>query len=297
MNTKHAGMYAKLMLFGATLIWGSSFFIMKNTLDSVPVFYLLFFRFFVAAIVLVIISFKKLAQLNRDYLIKGSVMGVLLLCGYIAQTFGLLYTTPGKNSFLTAAYCILVPFLNWAVAKMRPDIHNIAAAVVCVGGIGLVSMGSDFSIGIGDALTLLCAVFYALHIVCVAKFSQERDIFLLTAIQFASAAALSGVFALGFEKFPLDIGAGAVWSLAYLCLFATAAALLLQNVGQKYTPPAAAALILSLESVFGVLFSIVFYHEQLTLRIALGFVLIFAAVIISETKLRFPARAAKRESE
>ncbi len=120
MNTKHTKLYAKLLLLGATLIWGSSFFIMKNTLDSVPVFYLLFMRFLVAAIVLTVISYKKLSLINWDYVLKGSIMGTLLLCGYIAQTFGLLYTTPGKNSFLTAAYCIMVPFFKLGCCKNTP---------------------------------------------------------------------------------------------------------------------------------------------------------------------------------
>jgi drug/metabolite transporter (DMT)-like permease len=183
-----------------------------------------------------------------------------------------------------------VPFLYWIVARVRPDRYNILASAVCVAGIGLVSLGGDFTMRMGDALTLLCGVFYAMHIVAVACFSREHDIFLLTLIQFATAALLGLICGAIFEPFPKEVGTGSIWSLVYLCFFATAAALLMQNVGQKYTPPSAAALILSLESVFGALFSVLFYGERLTLKTSSGFVLIFLAVIISESKLTFLKR-------
>jgi drug/metabolite transporter (DMT)-like permease len=133
-------------------------------------------------------------------------------------------------------------------------------------------------------------VVFAAHMVAVAKFSKDKDPILLTILQFGYAALFSWIIGFLFEDFP------AVWStqmlggLLYLSVFATAVALLLQNVGQKYTNPAPAAIILSLESVFGVMFSIFFYGEKLTLRLFCGFCLIFIAVIISETKLSFFAK-------
>ena len=282
MENKAEGMLAKTALFSAALIWGSSFFIMKSTLDNIPVYYLLTLRFATAAIILALIFIKRLRLFNFDYLLKGSVMGFFLFCAYIFQTFGLLYTTPGKNAFLTAGYCIIVPFLSWLTSGIRPGIHNVLSAIICVAGIGFVSLNETLSIGAGDALTLVCAFFYAAHIVAVARFSHAHDIFLLTIIQFASAAVLSSVCALLFDTFRQSIPSASLYSLLYLCLFATALALLLQNLGQKYTETSTAAIILSLEAVFAVLFSIVFYQETLTLRIALGFALIFGAVIISQ---------------
>lgn len=278
---------AKALLFGATLIWGSSFVIMKDTLSDIPVFYLLSMRFISGALVVLLLSIKKLPQLNPSYFIKGSIMGFLLFMGYVTQTFGLKDTTPGKNAFLTTVYCIIVPFLYWGFGHVRPDRFNIIASFICVAGIGLVSLNEKLTMRMGDVLTLICGFFYAAHIVSIAVFSRKNDILLLTLIQFATAGALGGIFGALFETFPSHLEANSIWSLAYLCLFATAAAMLMQNIGQKYTPPSSAALIMSLEAVFGVLFSILLYHEQLTLRIIAGFVLIFAAVIISETKLIF----------
>ncbi len=297
MNVKSRTTLAKAALFGATVIWGSSFFIMKNTVSEIPVFYLLALRFFTGAVVVMLLSLKKLRLINRDYLAKGAVMGALLFCAYVAQTFGVMDTTPGKNAFLTAVYCIIVPFLYWGIAKARPDRYNIVASVVCLLGIGFVSLDGNLSMRTGDLLTLVGGVFFALHIVSVALFSRGRDILLLTFIQFAAAAALGSVLGLSFEVFPERIGMSSVWSLIYLCFFATSAALLMQNVGQKYTHPSTAALILSLESVFGALFSVLFYHERLTLKIALGFLLIFLSVVISETKPHLLRRFGKKRSE
>jgi drug/metabolite transporter (DMT)-like permease len=287
MDIKTKGLLGKGLLFCTTLIWGSSFFIMKNTVDSIPVYYLLAIRFSSAAIILPLVFMKRLRLLNLDYLRKGLLLGVFLFCAYVFQTFGLMETTPGKNAFLTTVYCIIVPFLYWGWSGIRPDIYNISASIICVIGIGLVSLNESLAMGRGDALTLVCGLFYALHIVAVARFAPGRDIFLLTIIQFAGAAILSWVFGLLFNTFPGSISTSSAVSLIYLCFFATTIALLLQNIGQKYTTAATAAIILSLESVFGVLFSIIFYHEVLTLRIALGFALIFAAVFISETRLEF----------
>ena len=287
MNIKTTSLLAKTALFGATLIWGSSFFIMKNTLDTIPVYYLLAIRFSTAALILPLVFFNSLRLINPGYILKGAVMGGLLFCAYAFQTIGLSGTTPGKNAFLTAVYCIIVPFLYWLSSGKRPHFHHISASFLCLIGVGLVSLNESLAIGKGDALTLVCGLFYAMHIVAVARFSPGRDIILLTIIQFAGAALLGWIFGLAFEIFPDRITSSSALSLFYLCFFATTLALLLQNVGQKYTHPSTAAIILSLESVFGCLFSLVFYHEQITLIIALGFAMIFGAVIISVTKLEF----------
>jgi len=129
----------------------------------------------------------------------------------------------------------------------------------------------------------------------VTEFSKVSDVFLLTFVQFVGAGMLSVAFGACLERPPASISAGSVWSLLYLCFLATAAALLMQNVGQKYTPPSSAALILSLESVFGVLFSILFAGEGLTVRVGCGFALIFFAIIISEVGLGFLRRRAGGE--
>ena len=280
---------AKLALLLATLIWGSSFIIMKDALDDITTYYLLAIRFTGAFVLLGIVFWKKWKHINKDVMAAGFIMGTALIAAYAFQTFGLMDTTPGKNAFLTAGYCILVPFLFWGVAGIRPDKFNVIAAVLCIVGIGLVALDDNLSVGRGDLLTLVCCVFYALHIVVSAKFTRTMDVMLLTIGQFFFAAAWSWVLAFLFEP-PLIVSemSTEIWLvLGYLCVFATAGALGLQTFGLKYTSPSAGALILSLESVFGVIFSIMVGAEEVTVRLLIGFAVIFFAIVVSETKLEF----------
>lgn len=281
------GLLAKLALLLATLIWGTSFVVVKDAVDIIPTAYLLAVRFSVACVVLALIFFKQLKKITKEYLWHGLIIGTCLFLAYYIQTLGIEDTTPGKNAFITAAYCVMVPFMFWFISRKKPDKYNITAAVICLAGIGLVSLTEDLTVGKGDALTLVAAVFYALHMVFIAMFSKDKDPTVLTILQFAVTAIFSWIASFMVKSVAFEITASLTTSVLYLALFATAACLLLQNVGQKYTNPSEAAIILSLESVFGVLFSILLYGEKITPQIGMGFVLIFVAIIISETKLSF----------
>ena len=289
MNETTMRRLAKPMLFAAAFIWGSSFFIMKDALDALPVQYLLAIRFTTGAVLLGLLCWKKWKALTQDYLWRGAIIGGFLWLAYSIQTYGLALTTPSKNAFLTAVYCVIVPFLYWAFAKVKPDRYNVTAAVLCVAGVGLVSLTGDLTVNPGDGLTLLCAVFYAAHIVAVAKVSPNKDIYLLTVFQFAFAGLYAWVGGALTETFPTLAltKAEVLLPLAYLAVMATTAALLFQNVGQVWSDPASASVILSLESVFGVLCSVLFAGDRVNARMLLGFVLIFVAVLCSETKFSF----------
>ena len=289
MSEKMMKKLAKPMLFAAAFIWGSSFFIMKDALDALPVQYLLAIRFTAGAVLLGLFCWKKWKRFTPDYLWRGAVIGGFLYLAYSVQTYGLALTTPSKNAFLTAVYCVLVPFLYWAFAQVRPDRYNVAAAVLCVAGVGLVSLTGDLTVDPGDGLTLVSAVFYASHIVAVAKVSTGKDIYLLTVFQFAFSGLYAWTGGAVTETFPAQALARpeVVLPLVYLAVMATTVALLFQNVGQVWSDPASASVILSLESVFGVLCSVVFAGDQVNGRMLLGFVLIFIAVVCSETKFSF----------
>ena len=280
----------RLALLTAAVIWGSSFIVMKDTVDHIPVFQLLAIRFTLAGLLLALLFRKRLMTSGKQLLSHGAVCGVLLLSAYATQTFGLMTTTPGTNAFLTAVYCVMVPFMAWGFHRKRPTSYNWVAAVLCIAGIGLISLSGDLSIGLGEGLTLLSGVFYALHIMALSHFGERDDPVALTIVQFAVVALLSWAATLLTERgaaFP----APAVWpQLLYLTVFATAATLVLQSVGQSLTPPSQSAILLSLESVFGVLFSVMLGKESLTLQLGYGFALIFVSVIISETQLAFLRR-------
>lgn len=290
---QHQDKWGRVALFTAALIWGSSFFVMKNAVSGVPVFMLLAFRFTVGCALLSLVFMRRLKTCTRKVLGHGAIIGVLLYLSYSLQTFGLAETTPGKNAFLTAVYCVLVPFASWAVYRKRPNRWNWIAAVGCITGIGLVSLDGELTIGRGDALTLLSGVGYTFQVMAVSHYGEKDDPVLLTIVQFGTAAALSLVSSALTETMPASLPAGALAELIYLAVFATSIAILLQSVGQSVTPAAPAAILLSLESVFGVLFSVIFYHETVTPRLGIGFALIFLAVIASETQFTFlrPKRA------
>ncbi len=287
MQTQKTARLGRLALLLTTLIWGSSFIILKATLDSVPTLWVLAFRFTGAALLMLLFGFRNLKKLDKGYLKSGLVMGVALAAAYVVQTYGLVYTTPGKNAFLTATYCVLVPFLWWAFYKKRPDKYNVAAAMTCIAGMALVSLQGDLSVNVGDVLTMCCGLFYALHIIATSRAVENRDPVLLSMLQFAVAAVICWVSAPLASPFPTAVPASAWWAIVYLCFMCTGICFLLQTYGQKYTPPQTTAILLTLESVFGTLLSVIFYHERLNVQVCVGFVLIFLSVIISETKLEF----------
>ena len=280
------------MLLAATIIWGFAFVVMKDAVDVLPPAQLIGVRFFLTGLLMAAVFHRSLAgTLNGPCLKAGLVLAAVTFLAFWVQTVGLADTTPGKNAFLTAVYCVIVPFLYWVIAKRRPDKFNVLAAFLCIGGIALVSVtGSNASaFNLGDVLTLIGGFFFACHIVAVSKYSEGRDIFILTTLQFASFAIFSwiGVLVTQTTVSPSVFDQDMVLGLVYLVIFSSCGALLFQNIGQKYTAPATAAVLLSLEAPFGVLFSILLTDERPTALMFLGFALIFLAVVCSETKFSF----------
>lgn len=279
----------KIALAGAAAIWGGSFVVIKGALDVVPPCWLMFVRFFFSALIVGALFWKRVRpHLDASTLRCGAVLGILSGTAFVVQNIGLTDTTPGRNAFLTATYCVMVPFVNWAVARRRPGATSIVAAVLGILGVGLLSLGDDFSVGLswGDMLTLVSAVLYALHIVAVARFSASgHEVMTMTVTQLAMSAVVSLAAALVLEGV-IDFGVFAdpgIWgALFYLVILSSAVCMVVQNLGQAHVPPAPASLLLSLESVFAVIASVLFYGEVVTPRLACGFASIFAAVVVSE---------------
>lgn len=296
-NIKHnkTDAIGRISLLATTMIWASSFVVLKSTLDHITPLWVLAMRFSLATLLLLLICGKRIKKIDKEYIRGGVLMGSCLAMAYAIQTYGLVYTTPGKNAFLTSSYCVLVPFVSWVLFAKRPDKFNIIAGVVCLAGIGCVSLNGDLSVNRGDALTVFSGIFYALHIIVSARSVEGKDAVVLTAIQLIVAAFWCLVAAAIFEPVPTHIPSDCIVGILYLSLLCTGVCYLLQAVGQKYTPASTAAVILTLESVFGTLLSIALGKENLTLEIVIGFALIFAAVFISETKLEFLKSRKKNE--
>lgn len=279
----------KCMLLMAALIWGSSFIVMKNAVDFISPFTLLCIRFVLSTIFITCLFFNKIKEIKKQDLIGGFLAGLALFSAFSIQTFGLQLTTPGKNAFLTAVYCTIVPLLSWLYFKKSPDCSQIFAAILCFIGVGFVSLDSSLKIDLGDIYTLIGGFLYAVHIIVCEKAMKNTSPIIITALQFAFAAIFSFVAAYLFEDVSIifHIDQSIYLQILYLAFFATTLCYLFQNVGQKFVNENIAALLLSLESVFGVFFSILFGQEMMTLQIALGFLIIFISVLISETKLSF----------
>ena len=285
----------RILIVAATIIWGSSFVIVKDITNLVSPAWILAVRFSAAAVIMAVALLgRRHLYFERSHVGYGLLFGLALFLAYYLQTVGITDTTPGKNAFLTGTYCVMVPFLAWLFLRKRPNRYNIVAAFLCIVGVGLISLNGDFSIRFGDAMSLACAFFYAVHILLVSRFSEGRDIYVLTMWQFVGVALCSCIVGGLFEPAPnwsaLPVEC---WvSFAYLAVACTALALLFQNIGQAHLPPASAALLLSLESVFGVAFSVAFGAEELTTRVVVGFALVFTAIVVSEV---LPERARLRE--
>lgn len=313
----------KLALILATIIWGLSFVVMKDAVSVMEPAWLIGVRFLLTALLLTLVFFRNvLRSLDRAHFVQGAVLGVLLFLAFWTQTIGLAHTTPGKNAFLTAVYCVLVPFFAWGIMCKKPTWFNVVAAVLCVAGIGFVSLSSGdvagagsaaagsagsaatgaaavgaggVGLAFGDLMTLVCAVFFAVHIVYVSRYSERSDVLALTVYQFWIGGLCGILVGAVAEPVPTlsAITPEFLFNLAYLVVFASGVALVIQNVALAHVPPAEGSLFLSLESVFGVVFSVLLYGEQLTLQLVAGFALIFAAIVVSEV---FPERFGRGRS-
>ena len=288
MNKKLIGILASGGLILTAAIWGFAFVVVKDSVDTIPPVYMVSIRYTIAAVLLGFVLIPQFKKLNRYYWIHGAVTGLMLALGYITQTIGCKYTTAGKNAFLTTIYVILIPLISWPLNKKRPHFVVFLSAVMALVGIGLLALrneGGVLGFNVGDILTLICGLFYALHIIFTAKFSQDKNPVILTWIQFIVAAVFSwsvsplidGSFSVALLK-----SSRVIFSMLYLGIFSSLVAFLLQNICLKYMESSLASLFLSLESVFGVVFSAIFLRERMTLVMIFGCVLIFAAITIAD---------------
>ena len=291
-------LFYKLLIVIATVMWGLSFVVTKGAVDAVPPAWLMGMRFTGTALILIAVFWKKLARnLDMSHLVAGTLLGIASFVGFWLQTVGITDTTPGKNAFLTATYCVMVPFIYWAVAHRKPTPYNIIAAVLCIAGVGLVALkDGNLSMQWGDAITILSAVFFAIHIVLVAVLATRHEIMTITIVQIADSGVLGIGVGLATEPLPQASAFtfGFFMELGYLIVFASCLAMVFQNVGQAHVAPSQAALLLSLESVFGVIFSVLLYGEEVTLQLLAGFALIFGAIVISEV---FPLPKKNQDGE
>lgn len=286
---------AILGLILTTMIWGGSFVVMKNSVDVLEPTFLLAVRFTMAAIALLLVFHTKLKLLNLENFRCGLILGIFLELSYLFQTYGIKYTTASKNAFITTLYVILVPFLHWGISKKRPAVKNIVAAIMAVLGLALLTLEGDLGVNFGDFLTLICGLCFALHMVYIDKYTEKHDPVLLTILQIGFVGVvnwllvpyLDGPDAYNYQALMnMDL----IMGLLYLAIFSTMVGFLLQNVCQKYLSANTTALLLSMESVFGALFSVLLLHEVIQGKMLVGCILMFSAVVVSEMQIKKPGK-------
>ncbi|WEG35043.1 DMT family transporter [Amygdalobacter indicium] len=313
MNNRHQNHSAGLnfilpraALLATAILWGTSLTFAKFAIDDVPTNTLLAWRFTIAAPITALIFYKKLKNLKLTDILIGFLGGTLLYTSYALQTFSINFTTPGRAAFLNATYCVFVPFLAYLIMRSKLDRFNIAASVCTFVGAGLIGMTgnavtaiqgtSAVSVLTGDGIALISGILFALYIIMVGKYARKTDPILLTIVQFFTAAVEAWICSRALrETISAALDYKVISSVVYLAVVCTILALLLQNIGQKYTEPATAAILLSTESIFGLIFPACFGMEAITPLVIFGFALIFLATIISETKLKFLCRRQKRK--
>ena len=275
--------YAKLALFLTAMLWGSTFAIGKIATEVFSASFVIALRFTVASIALIIVATPHYKLLNKEYWIDGIWMGITLFISYILQVEGLAAdTSPGESAFLCTTYCVLVPFFHWFATKKRPRLLHIFCVFSCLFGIGILSLQGGFSMSVGDVLTVLSGVPGAMNLVLSSIMCQKKNPLLLTTIELGVVAVLAWVFVFITDTVPSEFPISAVSGIIYLGLVATALCLFLQSYGLKYAEASIGGMILSLESVFGVIFAIILYHETVTLKMLFGFVVIFIAIVLSQ---------------
>lgn len=274
---------AKIALFLTAILWGSTFTMGKIAAEAFSASFIIALRFLIASAALLIAAFPARKQLDKKYLIGGFWMGLTIFCSYFLQVSGLtLDTSPGKSAFLSTTYCVMVPFIYWLATKERPKAHHILCVFLCLFGVGIVSLSGGWGMSAGDIITVISGLPYAINIVISAIVCRNRNVLLLTTIELWVVTILAWIFVFATNTFPAEFPVRAVGGIAFMGLMATALCLFLQSYGLKYAEPAVGGMLLSLESVFGVVFSVIIYHETVTLRMLCGFIIIFIAILLSQ---------------
>lgn len=268
-------------LIAVTVIWGGGFVASDMALESLRPFQIMAIRFLLATLLMGAASIRELKGIDFKEIRAGVLMGCALFVGFAFQIVGLQYTTPSKNAFLTALNVVMVPFIAFVILRKKISIKSIAGAVMAILGVGLLSLEKDLSLGVGDALTLVCAVGFAFQIFFTSEFVKKYRAVVLNFIQMLTAVVLSVVSLFLFGETKFQVTSKGWLSVLYLGVISTALCYLLQTASQKYVDETKAAIILSMESVFGTMFSILILHEQVTLRMVCGCIIILAAVLVS----------------
>jgi len=277
---------AALGLLAVTAAWGSTFFLLKDVLDRIPVTDFLAVRFALAAVALWLIAPRSVLRLTPLERRHGVLLGLVYGGAQLLQTVGLQTTSASVSGFVTGMYVVFTPLLAALLLRARLGATVWAAVGLATVGLGVLSL-QGFSMGTGEALTLASAVLYAAHIVGLGAWSSSRSAIGLTVVQLLTITVVCGAGALpGGITLPQTTGD---WlALVHMALVAGALALVVQTWAQAHLAATRAAIIMTMEPVFAALFAVLFGGEVLGLRVVLGGTLVLAAMYVAELGPRRP---------
>ncbi|MBQ6774653.1 MAG: DMT family transporter [Synergistaceae bacterium] len=281
-------MLADLGLLYCALFWGVSFPVMKVLVSYYSPCWLLFLRFSAGALLIYIFFHKRINDSFMKVFKGGFIIGALLFLAIGTQTVGLNYIGGGRSAFISAIYVLLVPLIIWVIKKKFPGWVTLFAACLCVMGMYFLA-GDEMSGGInrGDVLTIICALSFAVQIIAISHYTSDSDPIVLSFIEFLVLSVMAFASSLIFESQAELINMHTLYGLLFMITFCTFGCYMIQICAQKYAKPSHASIIMSLESVFGLLSSVVFLNESVSFHMALGCALIFSAVMIAELEPLF----------
>lgn len=274
---------ADMSLILVTVGWGASFILAKQALGTLEVFNFLALRFLLAFAISLVIFIKPMMRMNRETFQYGIGLGIVLFLGFSIQTLGLSYTSVSKSAFITGLSVVMVPLLLAVIGKKLPQPRVVVGSLTAVAGLGMLTMtGSALTVNLGDILTLVSAVFFALHIVGVGSVPRTIKAIPMAILQIGTVGFLSLAMTLTTETPTLTMGADLWFNIFVLALVCTAGAYIVQNVAQQYTTATRTALIYAMEPVFAAVCGFILLGEVLGLAGIGGAGLILAGTLISE---------------
>jgi drug/metabolite transporter (DMT)-like permease len=286
---------AVLTLLVVCILWGSTFVVVKDAVERMPVMDFLAWRFTIAAVAMALLRPRAVLSLAPAARRQGVVLGLALAAGYVAQTFGLERTPATVSGFITGLFVVFTPLCSGMLLRRRVGGMAWFAVAVATGGLALLSL-RGLSVGAGEAITLLCAVSFALHIVGLGEWSTSADAYGLAVVQLGTVGVLSIVIAAPDSLAPPpDAG---VWGAILLTsLAATAFGFFGQTWAQAHLPPTRAAVVMTMEPVFAGVFGVAVGGDRLGVRTVLGALLVLAAMYLVELGPRHGADAAVERLE
>jgi drug/metabolite transporter (DMT)-like permease len=273
---------ADLWLVLITVIWGSTFVIVKSSLDSVGPHVFVASRFWTAGLVLLPVLLARRVRRTPNLLRDGVLTGLFLTAGFLTQTIGLQTTDAGKAAFITGLNVVLVPVFATFILRHIPAPHAIGGVMLATVGLGFMTLDRSLTLQSGDLWVLACAVAFALHIIAIARFSPRHDVLPFTLVQLFTVATVASAAALLFEREALAPPLATIPSILYMGLIATAFVFALQTWVQRYTTPTHTALIFALEPVTAAFFAVMFAGEWLATREWVGGGLILLGMLAAE---------------